>query len=254
MDLGLEGKVAMVAAGTKGIGLAAARALAGEGCRVSVCARKAPTELLGEGIASFACDVSHPEQIELWFRQTEEQMGTVQILVTNTGGPPAGLWEDMTDDQWALGLQSTLMNVVRMSRIAAPKMRGAGWGRIVHVTSLVAKEPSRLLPISSTVRTGLMSLTRIQATELAPFGVTVNCVLPGHTMTDRQIHLAETIAQRDGVTVEQALEAQARSIPIGRLARPEEIAAPLVFLCSERASYVTGVNLLVDGGSVHGPA
>ena len=242
----------MVAAGTKGIGLACAKELASEGCHVSVCARKRPEEQLGQGIVAYACDVSDPGQIEDWFRGTETDIGPPDIVVTNTGGPPAGLWQDMSDAQWHAGVESTLMNVVRMTRLAVPSMRERGWGRIVHVTSLVAKEPNRLLPISSTIRSGLMSLTRLQSLELAPFGVTVNGVLPGHTMTDRQVHLAEIRAGQEGISIEQALQAQAQSIPIGRLARPEEIAAGVAFLCSTRASYVTGINLLIDGGVVKG--
>jgi 3-oxoacyl-[acyl-carrier protein] reductase len=252
MDFGLKGKVAMVAAGTKGIGLACAKELAAEGCHVSVCARKRPDEHLGDGILPYACDVSDLGQIEDWFRSTESDLGPADILITNTGGPPAGLFQDMSDAQWHAGVDSTLMNVVRMTRLAIAPMRERGWGRIVHVTSLVAKEPNRLLPISSMIRTGLMALTRLQATELAPFGVTVNGVLPGHTMTDRQVHLAEVRAQQEGTTVDQALAAQAQSIPTGRMARPEEIAAGVAFLCSVRASYVTGANLLIDGGVVKG--
>jgi 3-oxoacyl-[acyl-carrier protein] reductase len=252
MDFGLKGKVAMVAAGTKGIGLACAKELAAEGCHVSVCARKLPEEPLGPGILPYACDVGELGDIEDWFNATETDIGPPDILVTNTGGPPAGLFQDMSDAQWHAGVDSTLMNVVRMTRLAIAPMRERGWGRIVHVTSLVAKEPNRLLPISSTIRSGLMSLTRLQAIELANFGVTVNGILPGHTMTDRQVHLAEIRAGQEGITIDQALEFQAQSIPIGRLAKPEEIAAGVAFLCSVRASYITGSNLLIDGGAVKG--
>ncbi|MCW5939977.1 MAG: SDR family oxidoreductase [Fimbriimonadaceae bacterium] len=254
MDLGLHGKVAMVAAATQGIGLACARELAAEGCRVSVCSRSPVGGELGDGIRAYSCDVSDPAQIEAWLAATFKDLGAPEILVTNTGGPPAGLWEDMSDDQWATGVESTLMSAVRMARMVAPLMRARGWGRIVHLTSLAAKEPNRILAVSSTLRSGLMALTRLQASELARFGVTVNAVLPGHTMTDRQVHLAELRAERDGTTVEQALAAQAASVPMGRLAQPREIAAAVAFLCSDRASYVTGVNLLVDGGSVQGLA
>jgi 3-oxoacyl-[acyl-carrier protein] reductase len=254
MELGLHGKVAMVAAATQGIGLACARELADEGCLVSVCSRKAGGGDFGEGIRAYGCDVSDPAQIEAWLAGTRDDLGEPEILVTNTGGPPAGLWEDISDEQWAAGIESTLMSAVRMSRLVAPLMRARGWGRIVHLTSLVAKEPNRLLAVSSTLRSGLMALTRLQASELAPFGVTVNSVLPGHTMTDRQVHLAELRAEREGTTVDQALAAQAAGVPIGRFAQPREIAAAVVFLCSARASSITGVNLLVDGGSVRGLA
>lgn len=256
MDLGLSGKVAMVAAGSKGIGLAAARALCEEGVRVSICSRnKANLDsalLTLPSAIGFECDVTDPVQIESWYAGTCSELGQPDILVTNTGGPPAGSLSAMTDEQWREGFESTLMNVVRMVRIASPSMVAKGWGRIVHVTSLVAKEPSPLLPISSTLRAGLMAMTRLQALELAPCGVTVNAVLPGHTLTDRQYHLASIRASQLGVTPDEALEMQAEQVPMKRLGKPEEIGASIAFLCSEQAAYITGVNLLVDGGLVKG--
>lgn len=255
MDLGLKGKVAMVAAGTKGIGLAIAKGLAEEGCHVSVCARDSANfpsvlKVLGPDARAFSCDVSDADSLKSWFDQT----GEADILITNTGGPPAGAWTEMSDEQWHIGVDSTLLNVVRMVRLATPIMEQKGWGRIVHITSLVAKEPNPLLPISSTLRSGLMALTRLQATELASHGITVNSILPGHTLTDRQIHLAQIKADRDGISIDEALSNQAKLVPLGRLANPAEIAAPTVFLCGESASYITGVNLLVDGGIVKGLA
>lgn len=253
MDLGLSGKVAMVAAGSKGIGLGIAKMLAQEGCRVSICGRteenlaKAFEDLPGT-VRGYVCDVSKAEDLERWFESTSAELGKPAILVTNTGGPPAGKWSDMTDEQWMQGIDSTLLNVVRLSRLATPGMLESGWGRIVHITSLVAKEPNPLLPISSTLRTGLMALCRLQALELAPNGITVNSVLPGHTSTDRQTHLAEKIAEQQGITVEQALKGQEEKVPIGRFVKVEELAATVAFLCSNHAAAITGVNLLVDGG------
>ncbi|HLO98086.1 MAG TPA: SDR family oxidoreductase [Fimbriimonas sp.] len=257
MNLGLEGKVAMVAAGSKGIGFATAKLLIEEGCLVSICGRTkesldAATELLGPKSRSYVADVSSPDQIEDWFDKTRVELGLPQILVTNTGGPPAGSWQQMTDAQWQAGFDSTLLNIVRMVRLAAPLMADEKWGRIVHITSLVAKEPNVLLPISSTLRAGIMALTRLQATELAPKGITVNGVLPGHTLTDRQRHLADIRATRDNITPEEALQRQGNEVPVGRLATPEEVASAIVFLCSHQAAYVTGESLLVDGGLTKG--
>lgn len=254
MDLGIAGKVAMVCAASKGIGLAIARELAAEGCRVSICGRHEDTletasnQIPGE-VRSYVVDVADSEDLEWWVEQTRTDLGSVGILVTNTGGPPAGALDTLTDAQWEDGFEGTLLNIVRLCRLIQPEMRTAGWGRIVHITSLVAKEPSLVLPISSTLRAGIMGLTRVQATELAPFGVTVNSVLPGHTLTDRQRHLAQIRAERDHLSLEAALERQGKETPIGRLADPGEIAAAVAFLCSRRASYITGVNLLVDGGA-----
>jgi 3-oxoacyl-[acyl-carrier protein] reductase len=154
----------------------------------------------------------------------------------------------MTDEQWQLGFETTLMNVVRMVRHVTPGMKERHWGRIIHVTSVVAKQPDEILPISTTLRSGLRALTRMQSTELAPHGITVNSVLPGHTLTDRQTHLAEVRAAKSGRTPAEELEIQGGKVPVGRLGRPDEIAAAAAFLCSERASYISGVNLLVDGG------
>lgn len=253
MDFGLHGKVAMVAAASKGIGLACAKALAAEGCAISICARteedleRAATEI-GEETRTYVVDVASPEDLAWWVATTQSDLGTPEILVTNTGGPPAGpVWE-LTDEQWRHGVESTLMNVTRMTGLVAPMMRERGWGRIIHISSYVARAPSCLLPISSTLRAGLIALTKVQAQELARHGVTVNGVLPGSTLTDRQRHLAEIRASREGTTLDEALHRQAQEVPVQRLAEPEEIAAAAAFLCSEQAGYITGQSILVDGG------
>ena len=155
-------------------------------------------------------------------------------------------------EQWQLGIDSTLLNVVRLVRLVSPSMKERGWGRIVHITSLVARDPSPVLPISSTIRSGLMALTRLQAQELGPFKVTVNGILPGHTLTDRQTHLANLRADKEGISVEEAFRLQAEQIPLRRLADPMEIANVVAFLCSEPASYITGESILVDGGITKG--
>ena len=264
MDLGLNGKVALVAAATQGIGFATARELLAEGCKVSICGRKAEglakalEALVGDRpelaarVHGQVADVGNAEQIHAWIAAATRTLGVPQILVTNTGGPPASAPMATTDEQWQAGFESTLLNVVRMVREVAPAMKQTGWGRIVHITSLVAREPSMLLTISSTLRTGLHSLTRLQARELGPFGITVNAVLPGHTLTSRQTHLAEIEAARDGKTVAEVLRQKAGDLPVGHLADPSEIAAVIAFLCSARASFVTGESVLADGGGVRG--
>lgn len=257
VDLGLNGKVAMVAAASKGIGLATAKMLSAEGCRMSICARHEESlgsacEEIGGPVRGYIADVGKAADLESWVSKTSSELGAPDILVTNTGGPPAGTLDQMTDEQWQSGFDTTVMNVVRLVRVVAPGMAERAWGRIVHITSLVAKEPSEALPISSTLRAGLMALVRLQARQYASAGVTVNAVLPGHTMTDRQVHLAELRARDAGVSVAQAMDFQARGIPMGRIAEPDEIAAAIVFLCSKQASYISGINLLADGGLVRG--
>jgi 3-oxoacyl-[acyl-carrier protein] reductase len=260
MDLGIRGKVTMVAAGSKGLGRAAALALAAEGCAVSVCGRdaeslakvKAELEALGAPALALPADVTRAQDLARWHQATESTLGPVDILITNTGGPKAAVFSDLSDDDWASGVESTLMNVVRMSRLVLPGMRARQWGRIIHITSLVAKQPYPLLTISSTLRAGLSALTRTLAMETAKDGITVNAVLPGHVMTDRQVHLAEVKSKAEGITVEQHFARQAAAIPVGRIGDPREVGAVIAFLCSAPASYLTGQSLLVDGGLVQG--
>lgn len=255
MDLGLRGKTALVSAGSKGIGLAIAKELAQEGCNVSICSRHqenldAALPQISGNARGYVCDVSKEADLRKWVEASERELGPPTICIVNTGGPPAGKLDEMTDLQWQLGVESTLMNAVRLPRLVHGAMVEAGWGRVVHVTSLVAKEPEPILPISSTLRAGLMALVRLEAQNVARHGITVNAVLPGHTLTDRQRHLAALVAAEKGVSPEEALRERGEKVPVGRLADPTEIAAAAVFLCSQRASYITGVNLLVDGGLV----
>jgi 3-oxoacyl-[acyl-carrier protein] reductase len=156
----------------------------------------------------------------------------------------------LSDEQWAAGVESTLMNVVRLSRLVIPGMQARRWGRIVHLTSLVAKQPADDLTISSTLRAGLSGLTKTQSNQLGRDGITVNAILTGHVLTGRQEHLAELRCKERGITREEYFAAQAAEIPVGRLGEPREIGEVVAFLCSERAGFVTGVSLAVDGGNV----
>jgi 3-oxoacyl-[acyl-carrier protein] reductase len=259
MDLGIAGRVAMVAAGSKGIGFATAKRLAEEGCKVSICSRSqqsldlALAQLPG-GTHASVCDVAQAEDLARWHSETVDKLGPADILVTNTGGPPAGAVSAMTDEQWQAGFDSTLLNVIRMVRLVSPSMKERKWGRIVHITSIVAKEPNDLLPISATLRAGIAALVRTQSNEFARYGITCNAVLPGHTLTERQIHLAELMAEQQGISVEQALQIRADQTPVKRLGKPEEIAAAIAYLCSDLAGFTTGINLLVDGGAMRGIA
>jgi 3-oxoacyl-[acyl-carrier protein] reductase len=260
MDLGIRNRVAMVAASSKGLGKAVALSLAREGCQVSICGRDPETlastmlELQAINPAGkhlyITCDVSLEGELGRWFQATEEGLGPVDILVTNTGGPPAATFMNLSEEAWASGVQSTLMNVVRLSRLALPGMRARQWGRIVHLTSLVAKQPMPLLTISSTLRAGLSGLTRTMALEFARDHVTINALLPGNIQTDRQTHLARIRAEKEDISLERALELSQAAIPMGRFGRPDEIGDAVAFLCSDRAAYITGVSLQVDGGII----
>jgi len=260
MDLKIGGKVAMVAASSNGIGKAIALSLARQGCRVSICGRdperlqKAWRELAaaveeGQVLAS-PCDVTKGDDLDAWHSATVEQWGPVDILVTNTGGPPAARFEKLTEDQWREGIDSTLFNMLRLSKLVLPAMRERRWGRIIHITSFVAKQPMDLLTISSTVRAGISALTKTMSSEFARDRVLVNAILPGHVLTDRQIHLNEIRSKEEGISVDDYAARVVRSIPIQRYAEPREIADVVAFLASERASYLTGVTLQVDGGLI----
>jgi len=258
MEFGIQNRVAMVAAASKGLGRATAIALAREGCKVSICGRggeslesaRLELEALGVEVLAIPCDVSQLEDLERWHQATVARFGPVDILVTNTGGPKAAVFQELSESDWEAGVASTLMNVVRLCRLVLPDMRRRGWGRIVHITSLVAKQPVPILTISSTLRAGISGLTKTLAQEVARQGITVNALLPGHIMTDRQVHLGGLKAKAEGISLEEYFTRTAASIPAGRIGKPEEIGDAIAFLCSERASYLTGVSLQVDGGII----
>jgi 3-oxoacyl-[acyl-carrier protein] reductase len=257
MDLGIKDRVAMVAAASKGLGRACAMALAEEGCKVSICSRN-PEELEktraeigahGETLA-VVTDVSTASDLEGWYQRTIDSFGRVDILVTNTGGPPVKRFMELSDESWLSGVESTLMNVVRLSRMVIPGMRERRWGRIIHLTSLAAKQPVDELTISSTLRAGLSGLTKTMANQVGPHNITVNAILTGHILTDRQYALADVRVKERGITHDEYFAGQAAEIPLRRIGEPREIGEAVAFLASERASYVTGVSLQVDGGLI----
>jgi 3-oxoacyl-[acyl-carrier protein] reductase len=261
MNLELNNRVAMVAAASKGLGRACALALAKEGCRISICSRSAESlEIARAEIAAHApkdtlavtADVASAADLEMWYQQTVERFGQVDILVTNTGGPPVKRFQELTDDQWQSGVESTLMNVIRLSRLVIPGMQSRRWGRIIHLTSLAAKQPVDELTISSTLRAGLSGLTKTMANQLGPDNITVNAILTGHILTDRQYAIAEVRIKERGITHEQYFAQAAAEIPLRRLGEPREIGEVVAFLSSERASYISGVSLQVDGGLIRG--
>ena len=260
MDLQLKNKIAMIAAASKGIGKGITLSLAKEGCKVSICGRdnsnltKAKNEILNQApdaeILTVSCDVSNKEDLENWYNSTKKEFGDINILVTNTGGPPPGRFPELTEEKWKLGVESTLMNVVRLSNLVIPDMKKNEWGRIVHITSLAAKQPVDILSISNTIRAGISALTKTTSNEYAQYGICINAVLPGHIYTDRQIALNEIKSGELNISVEQYAQRIQDTIPTKRYGKIEEIGDVVAFLCSQNASYINGVSLQVDGGII----
>src|SRR5262249_42100162 len=171
-------------------------------------------------IMAVTADVTSLDDLEDWHRKTTEKFGPVEILVTNTGGPPVKRFMELTDEEWRSGVESTLMNVVRLSRLVIPGMQQRKWGRIIHLTSLAAKQPMDELTISSTIRAGLSGLTKTMANQLGPDGITVNAVLTGHIMTDRQYHIADVRVKERGITYDEYFRGQAAEVPLRRIGQP----------------------------------
>ena len=245
MKLQLEGKIALVTAGSKGIGLAVAQGLAAEGVKVALCARnetEVETAAASIGGVGFVADVSSQRDLGNLFREVREVLGSPDILVTNAGGPPTGTPTQIGLEGWEKAYDLTLMSVVRLVQHALPDMREKGWGRIINITSLSVREPIPTLTLSNAFRAAVTGYAKTLAGEVAGDGVTVNNVAPGYTATAHVDKLFGGEARRQ-------LEAD---IPTGRFAEPEEIAAAAVFLASQGAAYITGQTLLVDGGLTKG--
>jgi 3-oxoacyl-[acyl-carrier protein] reductase len=260
MDLGLGGKVALVAASSRGLGRAVAEELAAEGARLVMCARGEAAlheaadavRATGAEVLALAADLTEPAEVERVVGEAHARFGRVDVLVTNTGGPPAGPFESHTAEAWHQAVRQNLDSVVNLVRAVLPGMKERRWGRIVNVTSIAVKQPVDNLILSNSVRAAVTGFARTLANEVAPFGVTVNSVLPGYTRTQRVDELAARNAALRGTSPDAERAVWEGQIPMGRLGEPAEFAAAVAFLASERASYITGQNLAVDGGWIRG--
>ena len=257
MDLGLTGKVALVAASSRGLGRAVAEEFAREGARLVMCARgdddlKRTRDRIARASGSepvaVAADLTDPGGVRRVTDAAAEAFGQVDILVTNTGGPPSGPFEAHSPGAWRAAVAQNLESVLNLTRAVLPGMRERGWGRIVNVTSIAVKQPVDGLILSNSVRAAVTGFARTLANEVARDGVTVNNVMPGYTRTARLDWLAGQIAAREGIDREAAFDRWAGEIPAGRVGDPAEFAALVTFLASERASYITGTSIPVDGG------
>jgi 3-oxoacyl-[acyl-carrier protein] reductase len=257
MDLGLKGKVALVAASSRGLGRAVAEELAVEGASLVLCARSSETlnqtrdqiaVSTGAPVIAIAADVSNPNDVSRVVAAGNAQFGRIDILVTNAGGPPAGRIETLTREQWEAAAQLTLFSAIELTRQVLPGMKERGWGRILNITSISVKQPVENLVLSNSLRAGLTGFARTLANEVAEHGITVNNILPGYTRTERVQELAEMMAGKEGIAPEEFTARWEREIPMRRLGEPREFAALAAFLVSERASYITGTSVQVDGG------
>lgn len=261
MDLGLKNKVAIVAAASKGLGYASALSLAQEGATVVICSRtekevhRAAEEIqtaAGSAVMPVVCDLAKADDVERLVEKTVQRFGTIHVLVNNAGGPPAGSLAALTDEQWFAGFELTMMSTVRLTRAVLPFMIKQSWGRIITITSLAAKQPINELLLSSSIRPGIAGLSKVLANFHAHQNITVNTICPGYILTARQEEFSRARASQRNQSIEEYLREQAHQIPASRLGRPDEIGNVVAFLASEPASYVNGVNLLVDGGLARG--
>lgn len=258
MDLGLRDRVALVCGGSSGLGYAVAEGLLAEGVRVALNGRdtaklaRAVERLEAAApertVRAFPADLEAPGRAHALVERVAQELGGPDILLCNSGGPPAGPFEAHSVETWQQALEGSLLSTVHLCRAAVPGMRARRWGRVLCLTSVAAKQPSPALILSTTARAGVLGFAKALADEVAADGVTVNVVCPGYFATERLTHLAETRGQARGRSGEQELAEMALALPIRRIGAPAEFAAVVVFLASEPARYVTGTALSIDGG------
>lgn len=256
MDFGIKGKVAVVTASSKGIGKAVAKAFLMEGTKVVICSRnkenllKAEEDLkkLGGELHKVVVDLGKKEDIEKLKEETLKRFGTIDILFLNAGGPKPGGFFDVDENEWERVFRVNLMSAIRLINAFVDEMKRKKWGRIIALTSVTVKQPIRTLILSNSMRLAITGFMKTLSLDLATYNITVNCVAPGYTMTERVKELLEDEARRMGKAFEKVLEEKNESFPMKRMANPDEIASVVAFLASEKASYITGQTITVDGG------
>lgn len=261
MDLGINGKVALITASSTGIGKAVAEAFAEEGCNIAICSRTKETliDTAREIKSKFnldpfwgICDLNQQKDIENFYNAVVNQFGKIDILINNCGGPVPGFFLELSEEDWDNAYKQVLLSVVRFSNLVIPKMIEQEWGRIVNITSIAVKQPVSNLMLSNSLRAGVTGFAKSLSNEFGNKNITVNNVAPGYTLTHRLYELAVTRAKTSGKSHEEILFEMAKEVPMNRLGGPEEIAAMVVFLASQKASYISGTTIQVDGGSTKG--
>lgn len=261
MDLGLQDKAAVITGASKGIGLASASALVREGCHVAIAARdeaglaQAKEDLSANGsgrVVTMATDLSDAQNMARFVDTAADELGAIDILVNAAGSAPPGDVEALTEADWDLALELKLKGFIRATRAAIPHLKQRGGGRIINIAGTAGKQPDSWLLSSGTVNAALLSFTRAVSSQVAGDGITVNAVSPGPTGTQRWAGLKGLYASLHGLDAEQAEASILESIPMGRIATPEEVADLVAFLASDRAQYITGVSIEIDGGATRG--
>ncbi len=258
MDLGLDGRAALVGGASKGIGKAIAREFVMEGARVMICSRSAENlaaaaeeirSETGKDVESAVCDMASHDDIKRTVAEAAEKLGRLDILVNNAGGPPTGTFQDLDERYWQHAIDQNLLSAVRATREALPHLKRSGSGRIINVTSVAVKQPVDGLILSNATRLAVVGMAKTLSRELAPEGITVNNVCPGNVATERLISLIEERAARQGQTLADAVSLEEGRVPMGFLGEAADVAGLVAFLASDRARYITGTTIQVDGGS-----
>ena len=260
MNLNLENKNAIVCASSQGLGKAAAIDLAKEGVNLAICSRdqekidKAKEEILQKTdhnikVIALKADLDSLKDIQIFLQEVEQSLGVIDILVNNTGGPPPSTFEQISDEDWQNAFNSTMMSAIRLSRAMIPKMKENSWGRIINISSVSVKTPVNGLFLSNSLRMGVLGWAKALADELAAYGITVNTVCPGYTKTERVEAILESQSSSSGLSKEEIEKTIADNIPMRRVGEAEDLAGLITFLASEKANYMPGLAVHVDGGS-----
>lgn len=257
MNLNIKGKNVLVTASSSGIGKAIAETFINEGCNVAISSSnknnliKAFDEI--KSLYNYepfweVCDINNKNEIEQLVKTVTKNIGPIDILVNNCGGPTPGYFEELIDDDWENAYNQVLMSAVRFTRLVLPEMKKKNWGRIINITSLSVKQPVDNLILSNSLRSAVTAFSKTLSTQIGKFNITINNVAPGYTLTNRLYELAVVRAKQLNISHEEVLANMAGDVPMKRLARPDEIAAMVAFLASEHAGYITGQTIVVDGG------
>ena len=258
MDLSIKGKNAIVCASSQGLGKSAAVDLAKEGVNLTICSRNKEKinlvkneieEISDVKIVAIEADLSSEKDINNLYKEAKKELKTIDILINNNGGPPPSTFEELADEDWQRAFNSTMMSAIRLSKLVLPDMKKNKWGRIVNISSISVKTPVNGLFLSNSIRMGVLGWAKALSDEVAPHGITVNTVCPGTTKTERIEQILNSQSESSGKDKSELQEAMANNIPMQRIGEPTDLSALITFLASEKASYMTGLAVQVDGGS-----